>query len=641
MHSWIRPHDPSGVNNGINDGGIYTFKERKFESLAREILQNSMDEQLAEDKPVRVEFSLFEIPVAMIPASDQYIALFKDSLHYWKNHHQDNAKNFFEQALSVLSKASVPVLRISDFNTKGVKGSHVTTIRSSGDITPWYNLIKSEGSSSKGATQGGSFGIGKNATFAASSLRTVLYTTYDEDGVKAQEGQAKLASIFKDGRPYSSKAFYGEVLGEQTRAIHEILSLDEHFQRKSYGTDIYLLGFEAEEDWILRMGISILSDFFLPIQDQQLEVILQGQQIRHDTLADIFQEYETQAVDMRLSAQLRHELQNAKNYFEVATSDKTLTFEKTYENLGKAILRVLYQPDFDRKVMRTRKTGMKLFAQGNISSSIGFSGILSLEGDNLNRLFRKMENPAHTAWSPDNVDLPQDKKTAKATLSNLNKWIKDTINENAYDKTLETQEVGGLGEYLPSFGDFTENQGASPKEVISDQILDFKVYTSSREELKKRKQEILEQVTGSYAGEDGEDGGAYTGLKNKSLQKGGEGGIKEGSVSSAGENPVLKTVSANCYSTRLIQSQKDLVLLLGAQKHLKKAELLLSISGETTKESVAVVKAYHKKTGETYPIENDRIQLGSLLEGMKIPLVIELKNRESFALEVKMYEHQA
>jgi len=140
MHTWIRPHDPSGMNNGINDGSIYTFKERKYESLAREILQNSIDERLDQNQPVVVEFSLFHYPVKDLHEVVHYKKLYQDSLHYWQDNHQENAKDFFTHALALLEKETIPILRISDFNTKGVKGSSVTTINSSKDISPWYNF---------------------------------------------------------------------------------------------------------------------------------------------------------------------------------------------------------------------------------------------------------------------------------------------------------------------------------------------------------------------------------------------------------------------------------------------------------------------------------------------------------------------
>lgn len=48
MERWIRPETSGDVFNGLNDSSIHTFKEKKYESLARETLQNSLDECLNE-----------------------------------------------------------------------------------------------------------------------------------------------------------------------------------------------------------------------------------------------------------------------------------------------------------------------------------------------------------------------------------------------------------------------------------------------------------------------------------------------------------------------------------------------------------------------------------------------------------------
>ncbi len=49
----------------------------------------------------------------------------------------------------------------------------------------------------------------------------------------------------------------------------------------------------------------------------------------------------------------------------------------------------------NRKILITRSSGMKLFALGNMSRIISFSGVLEMEGKELNEFFREMETPAH------------------------------------------------------------------------------------------------------------------------------------------------------------------------------------------------------------------------------------------------------
>lgn len=56
---------------GLNDAGIETFSGSIFSSLAREICQNSLDAISDPNKPVRVEFSKFDIKRDLVPDIDK------------------------------------------------------------------------------------------------------------------------------------------------------------------------------------------------------------------------------------------------------------------------------------------------------------------------------------------------------------------------------------------------------------------------------------------------------------------------------------------------------------------------------------------------------------------------------------------
>lgn len=66
-------------------------------------------------------------------------------------------------------KGPLNVLRISDFNTKGLEGADTGDYKSS-----WGRLVKCNGASNQNSTAGGSYGIGKSASFLCSDLRTVF-----------------------------------------------------------------------------------------------------------------------------------------------------------------------------------------------------------------------------------------------------------------------------------------------------------------------------------------------------------------------------------------------------------------------------------------------------------------------------------
>ena len=135
--------------NGINDAGIETFTANIKRSLVRENLQNALDAVIPNSKePVRVEFSLFNIPADQVPD----IATLRDVVDKCisSNHDEPEAVKFFTRAKNILSGSTVPVLRISDFNTVGLGGSDTCS-----KGTNWSRLVKESGSSNKGTNSGG------------------------------------------------------------------------------------------------------------------------------------------------------------------------------------------------------------------------------------------------------------------------------------------------------------------------------------------------------------------------------------------------------------------------------------------------------------------------------------------------------
>ena len=190
-----------------------------------------------------------------------------------------------------------------------------------------------------------------------------------------------------------------------------------------------------------------LSDFMIPIHNDDLEVNMDGEVINNETLPSLYDKYIEFVI--RIERKIGTEIQSSKNYYEVLTSDKTQNFSHEFKSLGKVNLKVLYNQDFERKILRTRDTGMKLFEAGGISSTIGFSGIVTLEGVELNKLFRDMENPAHTKWSADNISNPEKRKLGEKTRLELNRWMKKEVINNA-DKNAEALEIEGLEDYLPA-----------------------------------------------------------------------------------------------------------------------------------------------------------------------------------------------
>lgn len=186
---WNFPSNNYGQIFGIADSGVETFKGTPIKSLAREICQNSLDAALENNEPTRIEFKTFELDPRKIPDYNGLEDALNRALDFWSQQKSTKAKTFFKQALAVMHKPTITCLRISDFNTSGLVGSREEY------NSPWCNLTKSSGASDKSGSNGGSFGIGKFAPYACSSIRTVFYSTSDKEGVCASQGVSRLTSF--------------------------------------------------------------------------------------------------------------------------------------------------------------------------------------------------------------------------------------------------------------------------------------------------------------------------------------------------------------------------------------------------------------------------------------------------------------
>jgi hypothetical protein len=87
---WNFPSNNFGQEFGLNDAGIETFTGTKYSSLAREVIQNTIDARATQDEPVKVEFSLHSLSSEAIPGLNGLIEIMDSSRDYWDA--KNNAK---------------------------------------------------------------------------------------------------------------------------------------------------------------------------------------------------------------------------------------------------------------------------------------------------------------------------------------------------------------------------------------------------------------------------------------------------------------------------------------------------------------------------------------------------------------------
>ncbi len=439
---WNFPPNNDGQENGLNDPGIETFKDRPLTSLAREILQNSSDAaDPGSGKPVEVHFKLLEIQKSEFPGQVAFAKTLRACGDFWQD---KKTKDFFDRAHQLLSQDVIRVLKISDFNTTGL------TIGPKGDRTSdWYKLTKSVGVSDKNAGKLGSFGIGKHAPFACSDLRTVFYGTKDKSGATAFQGVAKLVSHKLDGGVTQGPGYFGIKKGNLP--VLDFDSLPSTFQRKRVGADVYVMGFHDFDDWEANVIKSVIESFFVAVHDGSLIVRVGSTLVNDTSLAKLIQKYYSEP-DSRFLAD---------EYYKVLTSSEaSVHSEEDFNGYGPIELRILESKDFKKRVAMFRRSGMKIFDKGHFQTPLRFAGVLTVKGEKFDGLLRSIEPPSHDDWQPERAANVAE---ARKLLSSLYAWMREKVRELAGTESAEELDAEGLSQFLPD--DLEDSPKGTPQET--------------------------------------------------------------------------------------------------------------------------------------------------------------------------------
>lgn len=636
---WNFELNNSTVLTGLAESGIETFKGSQYESLAREICQNSLDARKDDNLPVRVEFMLTEIESSEIPDQTTLLEVFNKALTFWEKQNNNETVEFCKKNIEKLKKNyRIPILRISDFNTKGLEGSEFKN-----DFKyPWNNLIMSNGSSNKGGSEGGSFGIGKNAPFACSQLRTIFYSTFDQQGIKASQGISKLISYPVENNRFSPGTGYFSQSADQLEPIKELISLDENFKRGDRsGTDIFVVDFTKQLSWKEDIIASILDNYLLALYKGSLEVLVQGTLINQESLENLINEFYKE----------KKKAKNAYSYYQVLTSPETIQEKITIKNIGEAELTILFKNDLNRKVLMSRNNGMKIFDKDRISGSLYFSGICFLKDDKINSYFKKMEDPKHKNWEPDRYG---EKKTeAKKNIKFLNSQVRKLILENGKKSFEEITDAKGMNKYLPDCLFKIDNNSSKSNSVkqknkinvrLSEGIRITNAGINSKDGQFITYEDDLglieEEINGEFL---------YKDRTNKELKEKKKNDFKNAGFNNFGEEnfnigskegkfEIKRKNRVNGIRYRLIDLKESKYRLIFLSPYnISNANIQFSLVGETKSQNLDLKNAVDSYTNKKLLFKDSVISLGSVIRNKKYIIDLTVNYDDLCTMEVKIY----
>ncbi len=464
---WRFPAANYGDRKGISTGDSEAFKKAPYSAFAREILQNSIDAQVSDEEPVKVVFSQFDLKTKDILGIDDLKIALRRCKEFWS--FKDDYIKEYDKIEAALNEKSLVCLRVSDFNTTGLIGVESNEKAKNHFLA----LTRGTGVSEKsGEVAGGSKGMGKNAAFLMSKIRTVFYSTRTNMNIDETPG-TNIGSVgvadFISGyvaddvtnpnRDYTQgKGFFSS--DNFNSAINKTLDLDPAHTTRSTtdGTDIYIIGFRDSANWEKEVINSILDSFMAAIVRGQLEIEFNDIAINKDTIQSIvYSDIVTPGNKSNIISQYRllTDGDNVKVY-DIETDYGTcalyiLPYGKDEEELA------------THKCVMVRHPLMKI-KEESLGASFRVSAMCMIGDDKLGKMLRLIENPQHIDWEPKRI---VDDPALKKELDGVLKTIKAQINE----KVIECLQLGdtnpldpyGAGDFLPD-----EDLGESHSEDEGD-----------------------------------------------------------------------------------------------------------------------------------------------------------------------------
>ena len=340
---------------------------------------------------------------------------------------------FFSEAQKLLALNYIKVLRVSDENTTGAKGP--------GRGTPFYSLLRAAGVSVKrDENSGGSYGIGKNAAFAISDLRTVFYATnyFDEEANANRflaQGKSILVSHVDEGVPKRQIGYWGlphfEPICASDMAPHWL-------RRESIGTSVFVLGFREPTNWQSRFSCSLIQNFFPAISDSEMEFSIDDgkNEINKDTLGPLFDSENIKGI---LEGENNQDFRYSYNFFSCYTSSHAKINVFEIPELGRIQVKVLVEEKLPKKICIIRNgmvitDNLSCFNEpfSRFPMYKDFVAVVTFLDVCGSSFIKKLEDPKHKELSADGLLSQEDRDLARRVMKKLGAKIRAAIKEHTF-----------------------------------------------------------------------------------------------------------------------------------------------------------------------------------------------------------------
>ncbi|WP_037888532.1 helix-turn-helix domain-containing protein [Streptomyces viridochromogenes] len=207
--TWYHRREHADGGREMGNAAAFAF-DAELRVLAREAIQNSLDERRGDTRPVRVRFVLHEIRGERLIRFLDLIQWDKLRPHYEAAAKLDQkAGRVLQEGMRALEEERLLLLRIDDYNANGLTGGDYEEGRFTAVVRDQLNSFKSDKHRAAG-----SYGLGKATLWAASRLGMVLMnSTLSEPHEGRRErrmiGRLDLPWRRVNGEGYAGPAWFG------------------------------------------------------------------------------------------------------------------------------------------------------------------------------------------------------------------------------------------------------------------------------------------------------------------------------------------------------------------------------------------------------------------------------------------------
>ncbi|WP_370772803.1 hypothetical protein [Clostridium sp.] len=496
-----------GIEESTFNKVLERFYDLGISGLVRENIQNSLDGKIpGETKPVIVTIKTGKVKKNDIPGLDNI----KERIECLVGHNS-YTKETIEHMQNKMNQDEVDYISFEDYNTKGLRGAKNGQSYRPEDTWGIYAYNKGVHSEEEDSTleksRGGSHGIGKIASNAASELHMMYFANCDEEGNKHLGGTVQLVEHKYKDKYYRSTGYFTDIKkieNNEERFYPYENTFSEIFKKDTRGLKIIIPFLREQFNNEVDIIKSICDSFFIAILENKLEVIVNDKNINSKTIKKYIENKKYYIQDVS-------EMKEEFTPLYLSTYMKKKPMQITIEDIKEKYNFNLYF-NYDESIPKgrvaiIRTIGMKIEdkkVKGNVNKP--FNAVLIPESTKEDAFLKSLENESHTQLSFEHIKDQKLQRNAKRFINNISKVmakiIEDEIKKsNPTDGIMNTEDVlyyvenQFKQELADSLGTVKLSNGNKDKTVVKiEQDIPKKKDPKDKKEKDKEKKKPLKKV---------------------------------------------------------------------------------------------------------------------------------------------------